>query len=84
MVTSLRSLRKLAHYTLLLGPPLIGMSTLIEARCYRHLRHSKWRLHLIEAGYFAGFIGGATVLALTSPTLEQLESWSDEEAKLDG
>jgi uncharacterized membrane protein len=44
------------HYTLLLGLALIGISILIEARRYRHLHHSKWRLHLIEVGYFGLFL----------------------------
>lgn len=41
------------HYTLLLGLALIAISILIEGRRYRHLHHSKWRLYLIEYGYFA-------------------------------
>ncbi len=41
------------HYTLLLGLAIIGISILIEARRYRHLHHSKWRLYLMEAGFFA-------------------------------
>jgi uncharacterized membrane protein len=41
------------HYTLLLGLALIGISILIEGRRYRHLYHSKWRLYLMESGYFA-------------------------------
>lgn len=44
------------HYILLLGLALIGISLLIEARRYRHLHHSKWRLHLLEVGYFAQLI----------------------------
>ena len=40
------------HYTLLLGLSILGISVLIEARRYRHLHHSKWRLYLIEVGYF--------------------------------
>lgn len=41
------------HYSLLLGLALIGISILIEGRRYRHLYHSKWRLYLMEFGYFA-------------------------------
>lgn len=41
------------HYTLLLGLALIAISILIEGRRYRHLHHSKWRLYLMEYGYFA-------------------------------
>jgi len=46
------------HYTLLLGLTLIGISILIEARRYRHLHHSKWRLFLIECGYFGSLLRG--------------------------
>jgi uncharacterized membrane protein len=41
------------HYTLLLGLALIAISIMIEGRRYRHLYHSKWRLYLMEFGYFA-------------------------------
>jgi uncharacterized membrane protein len=41
------------HYILLLGLALIGIAILIEGRRYRHLHHSKWRLFLLECGYFA-------------------------------
>jgi len=44
------------HYTLLLGLALIAISILIEARRYRHLHHSKWRLWLMEVGYFREFL----------------------------
>ncbi len=44
------------HYTLLLGLALIAISILIEARRYRHLHHSKWRLWLMEIGYFCEFL----------------------------
>lgn len=44
------------HYILLLGLALIAISILIESRRYRHLHHSKWRLHLMEIGYFAEFL----------------------------
>jgi len=45
--------REVPHYTLLLGLVLIGISLVIEARRYRHLHRSKYRLHLMEVGYFA-------------------------------
>jgi uncharacterized membrane protein len=44
---------QIPHYTLLLGLALIAISVLIEGRRYRHLHHSKWRLYLIELGFFA-------------------------------
>jgi uncharacterized membrane protein len=40
------------HYILLLGLALIGICMLIEARRYRHMLHSKWRIELMEAHYF--------------------------------
>src|SRR3990172_8789039 len=42
------------HFILLLGLALIGICLLIEARRFRHLLHSKWRLHVLEANYFRG------------------------------
>src|SRR4030067_3618886 len=42
------------HFTLLLGLALIGICILIEARRYRHLLHSMWRLQVLEANYFSG------------------------------
>jgi len=41
------------HYTLLLGLALLGISILIEGRRYRHLHHCKWRVYLLEFGFFA-------------------------------
>jgi uncharacterized membrane protein len=41
------------HYTLLLGIALLTISIIIEARRYRHLYHSKWRIFLMEVGYFS-------------------------------
>jgi uncharacterized membrane protein len=41
------------HYTLLLGLALIGISIMIEGRRYRHLHHCKWRLYLLESGFFS-------------------------------
>jgi uncharacterized membrane protein len=48
--------REVPHYILLLGLALIAISILIESRRYRHLHHSKWRIHLLEIGYFAEFL----------------------------
>ena len=44
------------HYTLLLGLGIIFISLLLEARRYRHLHHSKWRLYLLESGFFANLL----------------------------
>jgi uncharacterized membrane protein len=52
--------REVPHYTLLLGLALIGMSLGIEARRYRHLYHSKYRLYLMEVGYFAEVLDPST------------------------
>lgn len=41
------------HYTLLLGLALFSVSLFIEGRRYRHLHHSKWRVYLMELGFFA-------------------------------
>jgi uncharacterized membrane protein len=40
------------HYIMLLCLALIGICMVIEARRYRHMLHSKWRLHVLEANYF--------------------------------
>ena len=40
------------HYILLLCLALIGICIVIEARRYRHMLHSKWRVHVLEANYF--------------------------------
>lgn len=47
------------HYILLLGLALIAISILIEARRYRHLHHSKWRLYLLEVGYFGELLSSS-------------------------
>ncbi len=52
--------REVPHYSLLLGLALIGISLLIEARRYRHLYHSKYRLYLMEVGYFAEILDPST------------------------
>jgi uncharacterized membrane protein len=44
------------HYTLLLGLALVMISILLEGRRYRHLHHSKWRLYLLESGFFANIL----------------------------
>ncbi|MCU0304242.1 MAG: DUF2270 domain-containing protein [Thermoanaerobaculales bacterium] len=41
------------HYTLLLGLALFSFSLFIEGRRYRHLHHSKWRVYLLQLGFFA-------------------------------
>jgi uncharacterized membrane protein len=46
------------HFILLLGLALIAVSMIIEARRYRHLHHSNWRIHLLEARYFAALLEG--------------------------
>lgn len=48
------------HYTLLLGLGLVFISILLEGRRYRHLHHSKWRLYLLESGFFANLMHPAT------------------------
>src|SRR3972149_7906215 len=45
------------HFTLLLGLALIGICILIEARRYRHLLHSMWRLQVLVANYSRGPLG---------------------------
>ena len=47
------------HYTLLLGLALVLISILLEGRRYRHLHHSKWRLYLLESGFFANVLCAA-------------------------
>jgi uncharacterized membrane protein len=47
------------HYTLLLGLALVIISILLEGRRYRHLHHSKWRLYLLESGFFANMLCAA-------------------------
>jgi uncharacterized membrane protein len=49
------------HYTLLLGLALVIISILLEGRRYRHLHHSKWRLYLLESGFFANLLCRAAV-----------------------
>jgi uncharacterized membrane protein len=44
------------HFILLLGLAAIAISLLIEARRYRHLHRSMWRLRTMEQGYFARFL----------------------------
>lgn len=53
MITFTLGSQTIPHYILLLGLALIGICLVMEARRYRHLHHSKWRLQLMERGYFA-------------------------------
>jgi uncharacterized membrane protein len=41
------------HFVLLLGLAIVAISILMEARRYRHLHHSEWRLHLMDRGFYA-------------------------------
>ena len=61
------------HFILLLGLALIGICIFIEARRFRHLLHSKWRIHVMEAHYFSG--------RLWPPTSDGKASWREELAK---
>jgi len=61
------------HFILLLGLALIGICIFIEARRFRHLLHSKWRLHVLEAHYFSGRLG--------APSSDEKASWREELAK---
>src|SRR3989304_3846489 len=61
------------HFTLLLGLALIGICILIEARRYRHLLHSMWRLQVLEANYFSG--------QLCPSSTGEKASWREEIAK---
>jgi uncharacterized membrane protein len=47
---------EIPHYTLLLGLALVFISIILEGRRYRHLHHSKWRLYLLESGFFANML----------------------------
>jgi uncharacterized membrane protein len=58
------------HFTLLLGLALIGICILIEARRYRLLLHSMWRLHVLETHYFGG--------RLWPPSSEEKNYWREE------
>jgi uncharacterized membrane protein len=59
MTTFALGSRELPHYVLLLGFSLIVVSLLIESRRYQRLHHSRWRLHVLEACYFAALLEGA-------------------------
>src|SRR4030066_1959599 len=61
------------QYKLLLGLALIGICILIEARRYRHLLHSMWRLQVLEANYFSGQLCPSSTGGKTS--------WGEEIAK---
>ena len=58
------------HFILLLGLALIGICLFIEARRFRHLLQSKWRVHVLEAHYFGG--------RLCPPSSEEKSSWREE------
>jgi uncharacterized membrane protein len=65
MTTFVLGTPAIPHYILLLGLALLGICIIIEARRYRHLLHSKWRLYVLEANYYghqlapsAGLIDG--------------------------
>ena len=61
------------HFILLLGLALIGICLFIEARRFRHLLHSKWRLHVLEAHYFSE--------RLCPSSSDEKASWREELAK---
>jgi uncharacterized membrane protein len=61
------------HFTLLLGLALIGICILIEARRYRLLLHSMWRIQVLEAHYFHGF--------LCPSSSDEKTSWKEELAR---
>jgi uncharacterized membrane protein len=50
------------HYILLLGLTMVIITVLLEGRRYRHLHHSKWRLYLLESGYFADVLKPAEAM----------------------
>ena len=58
------------HFTMLLGLCLIGICILIEARRYRLLLHSMWRLHVLETHYFGE--------QLWPPSSEEKTYWREE------
>lgn len=58
------------HFILLLGLALLGICLIIEARRFRHLLHSKWRLHVLETHYFGG--------RLWPPSSEENTHWREE------
>ncbi|MGC8724818.1 MAG: DUF2270 domain-containing protein [Acidobacteriota bacterium] len=51
------------HYIMLLGLAAVAISILIEARRYRHLHHSQWRLHTLEHGYFSRLLKSQPITA---------------------
>lgn len=61
------------HFILLLGLALIGICLFIEARRFRHLLHSKWRIHMMESHYFSE--------QLWPPPSDEKPSWREELAE---
>lgn len=57
------------HFVLLLGLAIVAISILMEARRYRHLHHSEWRLHVMDRGFYA------PLLRLESPVAS--ERWRE-------
>ncbi len=55
------------HFVLLLGLALMAVTLAIEARRYRRLHHSRWRLRLLESCYFAPL--------LDTGSCESCEGW---------
>ncbi len=61
------------HFILLLGLALLGICIFIEARRYRHLLHSTWRIHMLEARYFSG--------RLCPSSFDEKATWREELAR---
>lgn len=59
MTTFALGARDVPHYILLLGLAIISICLAIEARRYRHLHHSEWRVSLVEHNYFARLLSPA-------------------------
>ncbi len=60
MTTFSLGAKDVPHYILLLGLAIITICLLIEARRYRHLHHSEWRVGLVEHNYFARLLSPAS------------------------
>jgi len=59
MTTFALGATEVPHYILLLGLAIISICLAIEARRYRHLHHSQWRVALVEHNYFARMLSPA-------------------------